>query len=127
MYLQEYQLRKVLALIAEKLPGALVIFDTVPSTGHDPQREVTIRPGVRARLAWFCDDPLQVEQWGLGYRLLDSRSIAELPPSVDRVLPFSLRYSLAVARVLGWKIDAYRLNVYRAEGLAAAVRRSPQP
>jgi O-methyltransferase involved in polyketide biosynthesis len=115
-YLQEHEVKKALAVIAEQLPGAVIVFDTVGTWGVNSQRGRSVLPGLRARLAWTCDDPRQVEQWGLRYRLLESRSLADLPPSLDRTLPFSYRYSIALARVLGWEIDTYRINMYRADG-----------
>jgi O-methyltransferase involved in polyketide biosynthesis len=115
-YFRENEVKKVLALIAERLPGGVIAFDTVGSRSMNAQRGRGVWPGLRARLAWACDDPRQVEQWGLGYRLLESRSLADLPPSLEHALPFSYRYSIAQARILGWDIDAYRMNVYRAEG-----------
>lgn len=112
-YLQAYEVREALELIANELPGALVIFDTVASTGTDDRRGRRVWPGLRARVRWTCDDPRQVEDWGLGYQLVESRSLGDLPPPLDRMLPL-YQYSMAVARVLEWPIDAHRVNVYRA-------------
>jgi O-methyltransferase involved in polyketide biosynthesis len=114
-YLREHEAKKALALIAEELPGATIAFDIPGSRSMDARRGHSVWPGLRARIGWVCEDPRQVEQWRLGYRLLDSRSLADVPPPLDRALPFSYRYSIALARVLGWEIDAYRLNIYRAE------------
>jgi O-methyltransferase involved in polyketide biosynthesis len=114
-YLREDEVKKALALVAEELPGAVIAFDTAGRTTATQDRH-RVWPGLRARLAWFCDDPREVEQWGLGYRLLESRSLADIPPSLDRALPFSHRYSIALARVLGWDLDTYRMNLYQAAG-----------
>jgi NADPH-dependent curcumin reductase CurA len=42
-------------------------------------------PGLRARLAWTCEDAAQIEQWGLGYRLVEPRSLVDLPPPSSSV------------------------------------------
>jgi O-methyltransferase involved in polyketide biosynthesis len=118
-YLPEHEVKKALALISEQLPGTVIVFDAASSRGMDAVRDRPVWPGLRARLAWRCDDPREVEGWGLGYRLLESRSLDELPPALERTIPFSYRCAMDLARVLGWDIDAYRLNVYGHSALAA--------
>ena len=114
-YLPEDQVREALAIISERLAGAVVVFDAVARRPIEARRDGRVWPGLRARLAWICEDPREVERWGLGYRLLESRSLADLPPALDRILPFAYRSSIALARVLGWELDAARLNAYRVE------------
>ena len=113
-YLRAEEVREALARIAEALPGSILAFDVSTSRRATERRGRRVWPGLRARSRWTCEDPREIEGWGLGYRLLESRAVAA--PSLGRALPFSVRYSLALARVWGWAIDEHRVNVYRAEG-----------
>jgi len=112
-YLPADHVKRALTLIAEQLPTARVAFDTTANEGCEHGKPVC--PGLRARLAWECDDPHEVERWGLGYRLLESRALADLTPSILRALPFPYRSALAVSHVLGWKIVGSRLNLYEVQ------------
>jgi O-methyltransferase involved in polyketide biosynthesis len=113
-YLQEAEVKTALARIAETLPGSILAFDISSSRGTDERRGHRVWPGLRARSGWTCDDPLEIEGWGLGYRLLESRTLADMVPALGQALPFSVQYSMALARILAWEIDAYRLNVFQA-------------
>jgi O-methyltransferase involved in polyketide biosynthesis len=113
-YLQEDEVRAALARIARKLPGSILAFDTSSSRRPDERRGQRVWRGLRARSGWTCEDPRQIEGWGLGYRLLESRSLAEMVAAFAHVLPFPIQYSLALARILGWEVNAHRLNVFRA-------------
>jgi O-methyltransferase involved in polyketide biosynthesis len=112
-YLQEDDVRKALALVADQLSAATVAFDIAGGRNMAARGSQRVWPGLRARTGWSCEEAALVEEWELGYRLLESRSLFDVPPSLDRLLPFSCRWAMAVARVLGWEIDAYRLNIYR--------------
>jgi O-methyltransferase involved in polyketide biosynthesis len=109
-YLQESEVKAALALIADDLPGATIAFDT---TAPDDVRDRRSWPGLRARVAWMCDDPREIERWGLGYRLVSTRAIGDMPPLVESALPTWYRHTLGIARVLGWKTDTSRINLYR--------------
>ena len=113
-YLRPDEVKRALALVAEHLGGAVVAFDTIAPTTADRAGGHGV-PGTRARISWLCADPCEVEGWGLGYRLLASRTLADLPPAVQRRLPARYRYWLLVARAypaLG--LSDYRINVFSA-------------
>ena len=112
-YLREEEVKEALARIADALPGSILAFDISSSRNSKERHGRRVWPGLRARSGWTCEDPRQVERWGFGYRLLESRALADMP--LGQAL-FSVQYSLALARILGWQIDAHRVNVYRAEG-----------
>lgn len=118
-YLREEEVKEALARIADTLPGAILVFDISSSRSPTERRGRHVWPGLRARSGWTCEDPREVEAWGLGFRLLESRSMADLP--LGQTLPFSVQCSLALARILGWEIGAHRVNVYRAEGQRVSV------
>lgn len=119
-YLQESEVKAALALIAHDLPGATIAFDTMATPPEDVRDRRRSWPGLRARVAWTCDDPREVERWRLGYRLVSTRAIADVPPLVESSLPIWYRHTLGVARALGWKIDTSRINVYRSVTTASA-------
>ena len=112
-YLPEEEVKEALGRIADALPGSILAFDISGRRRPTERRGRRVWPGLRARSGWTCEDPREVEQWGLGYRLLESRALADMPLSEEL---FSVQYALALARILGWAIDTHRVNVYRAEG-----------
>ena len=113
-YLEEHEVKAALTRIAETLPGSILAFDTSSSRGTPERRGRRVWPGLRARSGWICDDPQEIEGWGLGYRLLASRTVADMVSALGHALPFHVQYSMALARILGWEIDAHRVNVFRA-------------
>jgi O-methyltransferase involved in polyketide biosynthesis len=115
-YLTEDEVRTALALIAHELPRATVAFDVPGGSAVATRKGRSVCPGLRARLRWTCEDPSQIEQWGLGYRLVESRSLSGASSPLEAPLPFSYQYTMALARILAWPVDAYRLNVYCADG-----------
>jgi O-methyltransferase involved in polyketide biosynthesis len=112
-YLREEEVKDALARIADALPGSILAFDVSSSRSATGRRGDRVWPGLRPRIGWTCEDPRHIEGWGLGYRLLESRALADMARA--QPLPWSLHYSLAVARILGWKTDEHRVNVYRAD------------
>jgi O-methyltransferase involved in polyketide biosynthesis len=120
-YLQESEVKAAFALIAQTLPGSIVVFDSSSNSASNERRGRLVWPGLRARSGWVCEDPRQVEGWGLGYRMLESRTLVEMAATLAHVLPFPIRYSLAQARVLGWNVNTDRLNVFQARPSAAHV------
>ena len=61
------------------------------------------------RVDWGCDDPAEIESWGPGVRLLESRTLGEAPAAVRRRLSLELRLmSPVMSRTRSGK--AYRLN-----------------
>jgi O-methyltransferase involved in polyketide biosynthesis len=113
VYLEADEVKRALALIARRFTHARVAFDTAGQRTLEALREHDMMRRLNARLRWACDDPGEVERWDLGYELLDSCSLVDLPGSLERRLPFSYRYWTAIARLLRRnEVDAYRLNLY---------------
>lgn len=126
VYLREEEVKRALALIAHRFPDASVAFDTADHTALKALREQNIKTEIKARLNWSCDDPRDVEQWDLGYSLVESRSLVDLPVLLERRLPFSYRYWTALARLLRRKeVDAYRMNLYRVQKRLRSPRGDP--
>jgi hypothetical protein len=71
--------------------------------------------GVAARFAWACEDPRAIEDWGIGLRLVESRTVADVPESLWPRLSLPLRASLRFfGRFLPKAMSLYRLNLFVA-------------
>jgi O-methyltransferase involved in polyketide biosynthesis len=113
VYLDAEEVKRSLALIARRFAPVWVAFDTAGQRTLDASREDDMMKRLNARIRWACDDPREVERWDLGYELLESRSLVDLPGSLERRLPFLYRYWTGIARSLRrQECDSYRLNLY---------------
>jgi O-methyltransferase involved in polyketide biosynthesis len=114
-YLSVNEVKTAIGLVAEWLADAHVVFDTIPIT---PGRAIrNVAPGVKAQLAWTCEDPAEIERWHPGYRLMESWTPGTLPPALQRRLPWSYRTALAAIRVLDCSgLDFFRVNVLSVSG-----------
>jgi O-methyltransferase involved in polyketide biosynthesis len=110
IYLDEAQVRSALGSIARHFRGARVAFDTGGQRMIDEQHKHDVLKKMDARLAWACDDPRAIERWGLGLRLLESRSYAELPAPLRPRLPFFYRYVIPL--LLRKQVAHYKLNLF---------------
>jgi O-methyltransferase involved in polyketide biosynthesis len=118
-YLSEAEVRHALGLIATHFPGSPVAFDTCGGWIVANQHRHDAMKKVQARMTWACDDPRELEGWGLGLRLAESRDLSQLPRQLRRRTPLAYRCFLPLARVLLRKRFAkYRVNLYRT-GTAA--------
>jgi O-methyltransferase involved in polyketide biosynthesis len=111
-YLSESQVRGALGVIARRFAGARVAFDFAGRGVVEAARRHGIARGMNARLAWACDDARHVEAWNLGYTLLESWTLTDLPPPVQWRLPPSYLCWTGLARVLGARLDGYRFAMY---------------
>ncbi|CAN5702403.1 hypothetical protein BH20ACT1_BH20ACT1_00340 [soil metagenome] len=65
----------------------MVSFDTWGVWVRDHQQDHDVLGDLQARMRWFCDEPVELEGWGLGLRLLESDTFTEGPAEVLAVLP----------------------------------------
>jgi O-methyltransferase involved in polyketide biosynthesis len=113
LYLPEPQVRRALEIIAGNFPGARLVLDTTGSWIIANQHRHDSLKKVDAKMVWACDDPRELERWGLGLRTLESRDLGQLPPALRRRLPRRLRLALPAFRVLARKRFAfYKVNLY---------------
>ncbi|MFJ4851063.1 MULTISPECIES: class I SAM-dependent methyltransferase [unclassified Streptomyces] len=70
VYLTEAAVRTAIGLVTTHFPGSVLLMDTVPAAVARRERAVNV--------AWSCEDPRELADWGL--RLRDSRALWELPP-----------------------------------------------
>jgi len=99
-YLPEDDVTSTLARIADRFPGATLMFDTYSHAMLRQQHKTADRRGMAAHWAWACDDPRSLERFGL--RLMESATITRMPRGLRAELPARYRYLLPLAEpVLG--------------------------
>lgn len=114
VYLSDSDVRRAMALITENFPGCRVAFDTygdwiVREHGRNGPLRAT-----RAELTWACEDPREIEDWGLGLCLVDFRTPAQPQERIRRRLPLSIRAALPVITLLAPKrVNSHRLNLFQ--------------
>lgn len=116
LYFPEDQVRGVIDNLAERFPDALIALDTGGTTMMSNQDRNGAMKAVSARMKWVCDDPRQLDEWGL--HLLDSRTFATPQPEVGKTWPARYRYGMPLlARIAPGVVNTYRLNLFRLGGL----------
>ena len=110
-YLEEGDVARVLARIAERFPGAMLAFDTYSRRTFDMQHKEAARKGMSALWAWACDDPRSLER--LGLRLIESATLTRPPAGLRNRLPARYRYLLPLADPMLGKVLA--VNLFRAQ------------
>lgn len=119
LYLEPDEVRRALARISAGFPGAIVAFDTASRwmLGRQDRRDVLQE--LEARFRWPCDDPREVERWGLGVRLRESFRLLDPPDDLVRRLPVATRLMLSLSRLFFRpQADAYRISRFEVLGQA---------
>lgn len=113
-YLPEADVRRVLDLLAERFPGALLALDTTGPGMIDTQDSHDALGKVEARLRWNCPDPQLLLDWRPGSRLLASHTFTTLPTEVHDGLPATCQEMIANMTQLRLpQVEDYRLNLLR--------------
>ncbi|MDH6194018.1 O-methyltransferase involved in polyketide biosynthesis [Mycobacterium frederiksbergense] len=114
VYLSEDQVRTAVAQLAKRFDGSLIALDTGGATMmRNQHRNATLKP-LTARMQWICDDPRQLEHWGL--RLHETRTFAQPQPEVAKTWPARYRYGLPLmARLAPPIINAYKLSLFQLD------------
>lgn len=119
IYLTEPEVKAALAQIAANFPHLSIAFDTATLQGISRENQDHARRKLAARFAWACEDPKEIERWNIGLRLVESRSMADVPDSLRPRLSWAMRTTFRVLTILVPKLTtAYRLNLFA--GLAEA-------
>ncbi|MEU5403934.1 hypothetical protein ABZ348_32160 [Streptomyces sp. NPDC005963] len=114
MSLDEADVRSVISMIVERLPGAYLALDTASSWLVDDQDGHEVLGKAAAQPRWRCDDPTRVAQWYPGLTLRQSCTFARLPAAVSRRISQPQRGMLsAMAAVMRRQIQGYRFNLYQ--------------
>ena len=95
VYLLEDQVTAMLARLAERFPGALLVLDTYPKRTLDQQHRLAAKKGIDARWAWSCDDPRSLER--LGLEVMESATVTRPPRAMRAQLPARYRYLMPLA------------------------------
>jgi O-methyltransferase involved in polyketide biosynthesis len=116
VYLKEHEVKAALAQIAENFPGVNIAFDTLGRRGVEGGNKDHARHKLEARFAWACNDPREIESWNIGLRLVESRSVADVPEPLQSRLSWTMRTSFRVFRRLFPKLmKVYQLNVFAGQ------------
>lgn len=118
LYLTEAHVRTVLTQLASRFGGALLAFYTGGAAMMRNQDRSGVMKPISARMQWVCDDPRQLESWGL--ELLESRTFGSPQPEVARTWPARYRYGTRLmARLVPPILNAYKLNLFKLNGSAS--------
>lgn len=98
-----------IGFIRDQFPGSLVAFDTAGAAMVQRIDNHNSLKLMSARFLWACDDPSELESWGL--RLLDSRTIAQPQPAVRAGLPRAFRAQLNALGLVP-QVKTYRFNLF---------------
>jgi O-methyltransferase involved in polyketide biosynthesis len=116
VYLTEPEVKAALAQIAANFPHACIAFDTATLKGINHENQDHARRNLDARFRWSCEDPREIERWKIGLRLMESRSLMEVPDSLRSRLSLPLRAALRVfARLFPELTKTYRLNLFAGQ------------
>jgi hypothetical protein len=67
-----------------------------------------------ARMSWACDDPAELEGWGPGIRLAESRTLAQLPPELVDTFSASRRELVrTMAETYAEQLETFKVNLLR--------------
>ncbi|GAA4423394.1 class I SAM-dependent methyltransferase [Actinokineospora soli] len=113
-YLAEEDVRSLFRRVASRLPGAWVVTDTFSRMLVEQILARDVRKVMSMKMLWTCGDPREVERWGVGARLLETRNLGQPQAALRRRMPPVYRVGMAVAdRLGGRRLDGYRLNLYK--------------
>jgi O-methyltransferase involved in polyketide biosynthesis len=116
IYLEEPQVKAALAQIAANFPSLSIAFDTVTLQAINHENKDHARRNLGARFAWACEDPKEIERWQIGLRLVESRSMCDVPDSLRSRLSLPMRAVFRVFAKLFPKIaKAYHLNLFAGQ------------
>ncbi len=116
VYLKEQEVKAALAQIAANFPSVNVAFDTISRKAIDSGNKDHARRKLEARFAWACEDPREIESWNIGLRLVESRTIVDVPESLTPRLSLPIGTTFRVLRKLFPKLmKMYQLNLFAGQ------------
>ena len=83
-YLREQEVRKALRQIADHFPGSEIVLDTVMRRALKGGNKDFAKKKMEVRFTWSIENPKEIDGWGIGLRLVESRSMFDVP---DRLSP----------------------------------------
>jgi len=119
IYLTEQEVKAALAQIAGNFPRASIAFDTATLRAISYENKDHARRKLEARMAWACEDPREIERWKIGLRLVESRTLKDIPDSLGSRLSLPMRAAFRVfAKLFPSIVKAYRLNLFAGQSEA---------
>ena len=113
VYLTEQEVKAALAQIARNFPGAAVAFDTTSRRANEHTNKDHEGRKLAARFVWACEEPIEIERWQIGLRLVESLTLLEIPDSLWSRLPLRIRAAFRVlTRLLPGVAKTYRFNLF---------------
>jgi len=95
IYLEESHVKAAIEQIVRNFPRAGIAFDTASRKAVDGGNKDFVRRKMAVRFAWACEDPREIERWNIGLRLVESRTLADVPDSLRPRLSVPLRTAFA--------------------------------
>ena len=115
-YLEEAQVKSALARIASGFPQATIALDTLGRRAVNAGNKDFVRRKMAARFAWACEDPLAIQNWNIGLRLVESRTVADVPDCLWPRLSLLLRVNLRLlGRFFPKQMKVYQLSVFAGQ------------
>jgi O-methyltransferase involved in polyketide biosynthesis len=119
IYLTEPEVKAALAQIAANFPRVSIALDTASRRAVEHENRDHARRKLEAHFAWACEDPREIERWKIGLRLLESRTMADIPDSLRSRLSLPLRAAFRVfAKLFPNLMKAYQLNLFAGQSEA---------
>jgi O-methyltransferase involved in polyketide biosynthesis len=113
MYLHPDDVRTLLARVAGRFPGAQIVFDTLAPTMARFGARFELGRGLEARYQWGMRHSRELEDWGIGYKLLERRSVFQTHRSH---LGWFVRALMRVAPAITWAHSINRLRLGNPPG-----------
>ncbi|MBZ5582250.1 MAG: class I SAM-dependent methyltransferase [Acidobacteriia bacterium] len=112
-YLEEAQVKAALGRIASGFPEVTIALDTLGRRAVDIGNRGFARQKMAARFTWACEDPIAIQHWNIGLRLVESRTVADVPECLWPRLSLPLRANLRLfGRFFPKQMKMYQLNVF---------------
>jgi O-methyltransferase involved in polyketide biosynthesis len=113
VYMPEAEVKAALAQIANAFPKATIAFDTVTRRAVDKANKDHESLKLDGRFVWACADPKEIEGWQIGWRLVESLRLTDVPAPLWSRLPLPMRAAFRVAsRLVPGVADVYRFNLF---------------
>jgi O-methyltransferase involved in polyketide biosynthesis len=108
MYLQADEVHTLLARIAARFPGAQIVFDSLSPAVVPFGARLELGRGLEARYQWGIRHAREFENWGMGYQLLERRSVLQTHRKHFNVW---IRALTSVAPAITWAHSINRLRL----------------
>ena len=114
MYLPESDVRRVIDMLGERLPGATLTFDALTPDGVATQSKHDTLRHFEARFDWGVEDVRSLEEWRDGLTCDDAVTLKEIAVRNVHRMPWTLKLiGLGMSTVRRRAVRAYWLAKYR--------------